>query len=113
MATDATSTSEAPAPRRADEHPSYVAPGQSFRTVTDKISSIVLTRPTSPGWLILFLFSLALLSLFTYVVIYLLAYGVGIWGINIPVAWAFAIILHPIISRTTARPTAQESGLAA
>src|SRR5689334_18925216 len=92
MATDATSTFDAPAPRRADEHPSYVAPGQSFRTVTDKISSIVLTRPTSGGWLILFLFSFALLSLFFYVVIWLFYMGVGIWGINVPVAWGFAIV---------------------
>ena len=92
MAPDATPTSlEAPPPRRADEEPSYVTPGQSFRTVTDKISSIVLTRPISPGWLLLFMFSLALLTIFLGAVIYLIAYGVGIWGIDIPVAWGFAI----------------------
>jgi molybdopterin-containing oxidoreductase family membrane subunit len=92
MATDAGQTSlEPPPPSRGDEEPSYVGPGQSFRTVTDKISSIVLTRPISAGWALLFMFSLALLTLFLYVVVYLIAVGVGIWGINIPVAWAFAI----------------------
>jgi molybdopterin-containing oxidoreductase family membrane subunit len=69
----------------------YVPPGLSFRSVTDKISSIVLTRRTSFGWLGLFGLGGVVLVVFTCVVIYLLAYGVGIWGINIPVAWAFAI----------------------
>lgn len=82
---------EPPLPPRADEEPRYVGPGQSFRSVTDKISSIVLTRPVSTGWLVLFLFSAALLTLFIGVVTYLIAYGVGIWGISIPVAWGFAI----------------------
>ena len=27
-----------------------IGPGHTFATVTDKISSIVLTRPTSNGW---------------------------------------------------------------
>jgi Ni/Fe-hydrogenase subunit HybB-like protein len=92
MATDAAPTPIEPAPpHRADESPTYVGPGQSFRSVTDKISSLVLTQPVSPGWALLFLSSLAVLTMFLYVVIYLITYGVGIWGINIPVAWAFAI----------------------
>jgi Ni/Fe-hydrogenase subunit HybB-like protein len=91
MATDAVRTSVEPPPPRADEEPRYVGPGQSFRSVTDKISSIVLTRPVGAGWLLLFLFSFALLTMFIGVVIYLIAYGVGIWGIDIPVAWGFAI----------------------
>ncbi len=84
-----------PPPTTADQPGSttgqYVAPGLSFRSVTDKISSIVLTRRTGKAWLGLFGLGGVLLTLFTIVVIYLLAYGVGIWGINIPVAWAFAI----------------------
>jgi molybdopterin-containing oxidoreductase family membrane subunit len=69
----------------------YVPAGYSFRRVTDKIASIVLTRHTGTGWLLLFAFSSGLFLLFVIVVIYLLAAGVGIWGINIPTAWAFAI----------------------
>src|SRR5438552_1020360 len=72
----------------AAEEPRYVAPGHSFRSVTDKISSIVLTRPTHP---VCFVVNLALVMLLAYAVIYLLVAGVGIWGINIPVAWGFAI----------------------
>src|SRR5438105_63627 len=73
------------------EEPSYLAPGHSFRTVTDKISSIVLARPTHPAWLICFTINFGLLMVLLYGIVYLLAYGVGIWGIDIPVAWGFAI----------------------
>ncbi|HJT77581.1 MAG TPA: NrfD/PsrC family molybdoenzyme membrane anchor subunit [Gemmataceae bacterium] len=69
----------------------YITPGWTFRSITDKISGIVLTRRTPLGWLGVFGFGMMLLGLFTGVVIYLLVMGVGIWGINIPVAWAFAI----------------------
>jgi Ni/Fe-hydrogenase subunit HybB-like protein len=69
----------------------YLAPGWDFRSITAKISGIVLTRHTPLGWFGVFGFGLALLGLFTAVVIYLLIEGVGIWGIDIPVAWGFAI----------------------
>jgi molybdopterin-containing oxidoreductase family membrane subunit len=76
----------------ADVEPHYEPPpNYSFRTVTDKISSIVLTRPTSRVWLACFAANFALVMLLLYGIVYLLAYGVGIWGINIPVAWGFAI----------------------
>src|SRR6516225_8526822 len=74
-----------------NDQPSYLAPGHDFRSVTDKISSIVLSRPTSAVWIACFLINLALLFLLAYAIIYLLAKGVGIWGIDIPVAWGFAI----------------------
>lgn len=66
-------------------------PGHTLATVTDKISSIVLTRGTTLGWAWGLVASFALLMLFFVAVSYLLVKGVGIWGINIPVAWAFAI----------------------
>jgi molybdopterin-containing oxidoreductase family membrane subunit len=69
----------------------YVAPGLTFQSITERISSIVLTPLTPLGWLGVFAFGGALLTLFTGVVVYLLVEGVGIWGINIPVAWGFAI----------------------
>jgi molybdopterin-containing oxidoreductase family membrane subunit len=83
MATDAT--------QPPGGEPSYLAPGYSFRSITDKISSIVLGRPTNPVWLFLFAVSFGLLVVLLGVVVYLLAYGVGIWGIDIPVGWGFAI----------------------
>ena len=66
-------------------------PGYTLGTVTDKISSIVLTRGTTKGWILGFGAAFSLLMLFNVAVAYLLVKGVGIWGINIPIGWAFAI----------------------
>src|SRR5258705_439094 len=67
-----------------------LAPGYNYASVTDKISAIVLRRP--PKWWILgFAGAFALVMLLLYSVTYLFAVGVGIWGINIPVGWGFAI----------------------
>jgi len=66
-------------------------PGQSYGSVTDKISAIVLTGRTPIAWWILFPISCALLMIFLYATGYLFAYGVGIWGTNMPVSWAFPI----------------------
>ena len=68
-----------------------IAPGHTFATVTDKISSIVLTRKTPLYWLTPFLISCALLMVFLIAVSYLLVKGVGIWGIRVPVMWGWAI----------------------
>jgi len=72
--------------------PPIIAPGHTFGSITDKISAIVLTSRVTVGWLggfgIAFLFFL----IFNGAVVYLLWKGVGIWGINIPVAWGFAIV---------------------
>jgi Ni/Fe-hydrogenase subunit HybB-like protein len=69
-----------------------VGPGYTPASVTDKISAIVLTGRTPRGWVIGFALSFALVMLLLYSITYLLVVGVGIWGINIPVAWGFAII---------------------
>jgi molybdopterin-containing oxidoreductase family membrane subunit len=60
--------------------------------VTDQISSIVLAARTPRFWWIGFGISFLLLQLFLLSVTVLLAKGTGIWGINIPVGWGFAII---------------------
>ena len=67
------------------------APGLTFGGISDKLSDIVLARPTSRGWWILFSVGFAVVMVFLYATAYLFAIGVGIWGINIPVAWGFAI----------------------
>ncbi|MGA7626547.1 MAG: NrfD/PsrC family molybdoenzyme membrane anchor subunit [Candidatus Acidiferrales bacterium] len=72
-------------------HP-IIEPGHTLGTVTDKISSIVLGRGTTKGWLFGFAISFSLLMLLNVTIAYLLIKGVGIWGINIPVAWGFAIV---------------------
>ncbi len=72
--------------------PPVIAPGYTFGTVTDKISSIVLTRKTPVGWWLGFLGVFALMNVLFVSIGYLLVKGVGIWGVNIPVGWGFAIV---------------------
>src|SRR4026208_190631 len=75
----------------AEQHP-VLEPGHTYGTVTDQISAIVLTQRVSRGWILGFAFTFCLVMLFLSCVGYLLARGIGVWGNNIPVAWAFDII---------------------
>src|SRR5271169_1642279 len=68
-----------------------IGPGHDFASVTDKISAIVLTRGTSRGWYFGFAIAFALVMLLHYAAAYLVMTGIGIWGNNIPVGWAFDI----------------------
>jgi molybdopterin-containing oxidoreductase family membrane subunit len=70
----------------------YIKPGQTYASITDKISAIVLSGRTPRSWLIGFAISVILVAALMYAIGYLLIKGIGIWGINIPVAWGFAII---------------------
>src|SRR5579884_3072123 len=94
MATDVSRPTAAATPSAADhppDEPAYLAPGHTLRSVTATISRLVLGRPGGRLWYASMGFSSMLLLLFMGVVAYLLVLGVGIWGINIPVAWGFAI----------------------
>src|SRR5687767_6214167 len=72
--------------------PPVIAPGHTFASVTDKISAIVLTRPTTIGWLFGLMIGFGLLMMLMLAIGNLLVTGIGIWGNNIPVGWAFDII---------------------
>jgi Ni/Fe-hydrogenase subunit HybB-like protein len=69
-----------------------LAPGHTYESVTEKISGVVLTRPLGLGWLAGFALAFSLLMMLTVAVAWLIAKGVGIWGINIPIGWGFAIV---------------------
>jgi molybdopterin-containing oxidoreductase family membrane subunit len=69
-----------------------MGPGYSFASVTDKVASITLVRKAPKGWWFGFAISFALLMMLLYAIATLLVVGVGIWGINVPVAWGFAIV---------------------
>src|SRR2546430_16899473 len=69
-----------------------LGPGYTFGSVTDKISSIVLTRPTSFGWYMGFLIAFGLTGLMTVAIGWLFTKGTGIWGINIPIGWGVALL---------------------
>ncbi|MDH3253618.1 MAG: polysulfide reductase NrfD [Acidobacteriota bacterium] len=68
-----------------------VEPGHTPATVTDQISSVVLTR-TPKWWYAAFGASFLLVLLLMQAVTKLLVEGTGIWGLNVPVGWGFAII---------------------
>ena len=70
---------------------SLVAPAHTMATVSDKISAIVLTRPTPRAWWVTFGLSFALVLILFYAVTAVIFTGVGLFGILIPVAWGFAI----------------------
>ena len=66
--------------------------GQTFKSVTEKISGIVLTPSTPLGWFAIFGVGGALATVLLTAITWLFLAGVGIWGITQPVAWGFAII---------------------
>jgi Ni/Fe-hydrogenase subunit HybB-like protein len=76
----------------ADQRPPIIGPGHTLGTVTDKISAVVLTRRTPRWWFIGFGIAFALTMLLLYAISYLFVKGIGIWGVNIPIGWGFAII---------------------
>jgi Ni/Fe-hydrogenase subunit HybB-like protein len=69
-----------------------VQPGYGFRTMTDKLVSIVLTPTTPISWFVVLGIGFTLLTGLVVALSYLLLKGIGIWGNNVPVGWAFDII---------------------
>ena len=74
------------------DEPPVLGPGQSFGSMTDQIADAVLTRPIGFGWLGGLAIAMGCVALLMAAVTYLFLVGVGIWGIQVPVAWGFAII---------------------
>ena len=69
-----------------------IEPGHTYRTITEKIGSIVLTKRHPIGWFVMFGIGFIFVNVLTASVAYLFLKGIGIWGNNIPVGWAFDII---------------------
>ncbi len=68
-----------------------LAKGHTYGSVTDKIAGIVLARGLRNGWVVGVLIGMSLVTLLLWGIAELLARGIGIWGVMIPVAWGFAI----------------------
>jgi len=83
---DETRRSQLPGPQP------IIGPGHTFGTITDKISSIVLTRTAPFPWYVAAFVGFLLTMVLFYSLGYLVVKGTGIWGINVPVGWGFAII---------------------
>jgi Ni/Fe-hydrogenase subunit HybB-like protein len=72
--------------------PAVIGPGHDFETVTETVAQIPLSKRTPLGWIAGFLIGFALLNGLMMALGWLLLNGIGIWGNNIPVGWAFDII---------------------
>ena len=68
-----------------------LAPGHSDASLTDLVLNPV-ARPTMRGWWFLLAICGALACLFVFAFSYTIVVGIGAWGNNIPVAWAFGVI---------------------
>jgi len=64
---------------------------QTFHTITEKISSIAESK-TSIEWLLLFGTAGSLSLVLLGAIGYLFWEGIGIWGLNVPVGWGWAIV---------------------
>jgi Ni/Fe-hydrogenase subunit HybB-like protein len=69
-----------------------IAPGHTFKSVTEEVSRIVLTSHTPLGWWFGFALAGGVVGILLVALTWLFLKGVGIWGISQPVAWGFAII---------------------
>jgi hypothetical protein len=63
---------------------------QTLSSVTDIVCN-VYERPATRGWYIAFAVSASLTLLLFSMIGYLFARGIGVWGLNHPVGWAFDI----------------------
>ena len=69
-----------------------IHPGHSFGSITDKLSGLVLTKHTPLVWFGIMAVGFTLLLGLTVALGKLVFTGIGIWGNNVPVGWAFDII---------------------
>ncbi|HEY1810495.1 MAG TPA: NrfD/PsrC family molybdoenzyme membrane anchor subunit [Acidobacteriaceae bacterium] len=69
-----------------------IAPGHTFKSVTEKVSRIALTSHTPLGWWFGFMLAGSVVGLLMVCMSWLFVKGVGIWAVTIPVAWGFAIV---------------------
>ncbi len=77
-------------------HPIYGEPplslgGNDFHSITEAVAQ-PMERRAPIGWWVIFLTSLGMLALLGVQCAWLLWEGTGIWGLNNPVGWGFAIV---------------------
>jgi len=69
-----------------------LAPGHTYASVTDKISSIVLRKQLGRGWLLSLTLAFLLVMVLFYAIGFTVLIGLGVWGLNIPIGWGFDIV---------------------
>lgn len=71
---------------------SLVPPGLSQKTLTQRISDLILVRRAPVSWRVAFVVTVLLTLIFFTALGYVFSVGIGLFGLNIPVAWGFPIV---------------------
>jgi molybdopterin-containing oxidoreductase family membrane subunit len=69
-----------------------IEPGHTLASISDKIGGVVLSGRTPLTWFIVVSIGFMIMGMLGMAVTWLLIKGTGIWGVNIPIGWGFAII---------------------
>jgi len=69
-----------------------IAPGESYASVSEKIGGVILDRRHPRVWWVGFAVGFGGVMMLLLAVTWLFLRGVGIWGVNVPIAWGFAIV---------------------
>jgi Ni/Fe-hydrogenase subunit HybB-like protein len=80
----------------ADAHPAQRPPlvtgDRSFGTITEIVSRVPEAKGAPLAWWVAFSLATMLVGLWVIAITYMIMTGIGVWGNNIPVAWAFDIV---------------------
>jgi Ni/Fe-hydrogenase subunit HybB-like protein len=79
------------AARQPEAPPPVLGAPHTYASITNKIAGIVLRQGTGRAWLLGFALAGGLFAMLAIAITALLYAGIGIWGVNIPIAWGFAI----------------------
>ena len=66
--------------------------GRGFAEVTELVSEVAERPKPTTAWYIAFAISCAMTGVLMGMIAYLIGTGIGVWGVNAPVGWGFAII---------------------
>jgi len=69
-----------------------MAPGHSYESISRDISDVVLEKPVPRPWYACFSVGVLLLGVLMLSTAILFWEGLGLWGVNNPVGWGFAIV---------------------
>ena len=69
-----------------------IAPEENYESVSEHIGGIVLDQRQPRSWWLGFLVGFAGVMMFLAAVTWLFLRGIGIWGVNVPIGWGFAIV---------------------
>lgn len=87
MATDAKFREEA-----LGQVDDMLAPGQTFASIDQDITDIVLTKKAPKAWWAAIFVAGMLMGFLMLAIMGLFFYGLGLWGLNHPVGWGIAIV---------------------